>query len=48
MFTEIEFETNQMIKKENEGGNLLATSVTSVQGSTEMYHLSHNLILPEL
>ena len=49
MFTEIEFETNRMIEKENERDNLAETSVTtSAQGSTEMYHLSHKLILPEL
>jgi hypothetical protein len=48
MFTEIEFETNKMTNKGYEGDNRAAISVTSAQGSTEMYHLNNNLTLPEL
>jgi hypothetical protein len=51
--TEIEFETNEeknkMTNKEYKRENGAATSVTTAaQGSTEMYHLNHNLISPEL
>jgi len=53
MFTEIDFETNEeknkMTNKEYEKDNRAANSVTTAaQGSTEMCHLNHNLILPKL
>jgi hypothetical protein len=52
MFTEIEFEaneeTNKRTNKEYEIDNRGATSVTTAAvDSREMYHLNHNLNLPD-
>ena len=53
MFAEIEFEaneeTNKMTDKECGRDIRTATSLTTAaQGSTELYHLNYNFILPEL